>query len=86
MMHRTMSREVADAAVRESLGGFASAADLSVLDADAPLREALELDSIDFLTFVERLSGACAMRIEEDDYPRLETIHSCVDFLTAAAA
>jgi acyl carrier protein len=85
-MQRTMSREEADTTVRESLWGFAAESDLAALDADEPLREALELDSIDFLTFVERLSAAYGGRIEELDYPRLESIHSCVDFLTRASA
>ncbi|WP_218019537.1 acyl carrier protein [Nocardia arthritidis] len=81
MMPRIMSREQAEEAVREALRGFAPQADISALGQDEPLRNTLELDSIDFLTFVERLSAA-GSRIEESDYPRLSTIHSCVDFLT----
>ncbi|WP_280495300.1 acyl carrier protein [Nocardia asiatica] len=83
MMPPTMSREQAEESVREALRGFATQADISALGQDDPLRSSLELDSIDFLTFVERLSAAGG-RIEESDYPRLSTIRSCVDFLTQA--
>ncbi|MGW4331117.1 acyl carrier protein [Nocardia sp. NPDC004573] len=81
MMPPTMSRAQAEDSVRAALRGFATEADISVLGQDDPLRSTLELDSIDFLTFVERLS-ATSGRIEESDYPRLSTIRSCVDFLT----
>ncbi|MGV9611681.1 acyl carrier protein [Nocardia xishanensis] len=84
MTPRTMSREKAEASVREALRGFATEADIVTLDQDEPLRSTLELDSIDFLTFVERLSAA-GSRIEESDYPRLSTIRSCVDFLTGSS-
>lgn len=81
MLPPTMSREQAEESVREALRGFATQADISALGQDDPLRSSLELDSIDFLTFIERLSAAGG-RIEESDYPRLSTIRSCVDFLT----
>lgn len=79
-MPRTLSRETAEDIVRESLRGFATDAELAALGRDEPLRSTLELDSIDFQTFVERLSTA-SRRIEESEYPRLATIQSCVDFL-----
>ncbi|WP_280263138.1 acyl carrier protein [Nocardia abscessus] len=82
MMSGTMSREKAEAIVRDALRGFAGEADIAALGQDEPLRSTLELDSIDFLSFVERLSAAGG-RIEESDYSRLSTIRSCVDFLTS---
>ncbi|MBF6223090.1 acyl carrier protein [Nocardia abscessus] len=81
-MPGTTSREKAEGIVREALRGFAGEADISALGQDEPLRTTLELDSIDFLSFVERLSAAVGGRIEESDYPQLSTIRSCVDFLT----
>lgn len=51
---------------------------------DAVLRDELELDSLDFLAFVEQLSKATGVRIEEADYPKLETKASCLEFLAAA--
>ncbi|TNC20475.1 phosphopantetheine-binding protein [Amycolatopsis alkalitolerans] len=70
-------------AIYEALRGFATEAELDALSPDENLREALELDSLDFLSFVERLSAATGHRIEEDDYRRLGTMRSCVEFLTA---
>jgi len=49
---------------------------------DTAFRAELELDSLDFLSFVEQLSSATGVRIDEDDYPRLRTLRSCVEFLT----
>ena len=76
------SRADAAALVRRSLQGFATHDEITGLDEHQPLRSTLEIDSIDFLTFVERLSAGSGCRIDEDDYPRLATIESCADFLT----
>lgn len=81
-MSDTLSREAADATVRSALHGFAAAEDLAVLPNDEPLRTALDLDSLDFLTFVERLTLATGKRIDEIDYSNLVTIGTCVEFLT----
>lgn len=56
-------------------------ADLSTLPPDANLRESLELDSLDFLRVVELLSERTGHDIREDEYPRLATFASTVDFL-----
>ncbi|MFQ6328618.1 acyl carrier protein [Nocardia sp. NBC_01009] len=80
-MPGNLSRSDADSVVRSALRGFASDEDLAALTQDEPLRAALELDSLDFLTFVEKLTRATGVRIEEDDYPQLVSIHACVDFL-----
>lgn len=52
-------------------------ADLGDLPADANLRQQFELDSLDFLGFVEELSHASGVRLDEDDYPELETLAGC---------
>ena len=80
-MPETLTEAQADQRVRAALRGFGSDAEVAALAPDEPLRSALELDSIDFLTFVERLSEVCGSRIEEDDYPRLNSIRSCVEFM-----
>ncbi|MEU4429072.1 hypothetical protein ACH474_05545 [Nocardia rhamnosiphila] len=78
-----LTAEQAERLVRTSLRGFDTDEQIAELGADEELRSTLELDSIDFLTFVERLSAG-SRRIEESDYPRLATIRSCVDFLTGS--
>ncbi|MCP9618778.1 acyl carrier protein [Nocardia otitidiscaviarum] len=81
-MTTAMSRDTAETTVRTALRGFAPESYLRAVSEDDSLRATLELDSIDYLTFIERLSAARGARIEEDDYPRLATVRSCVDFLT----
>ncbi|MEV5837611.1 phosphopantetheine-binding protein [Nocardia sp. NPDC052112] len=83
-MSRTLSRDDADTVVRTALRGFASDAELAALARAEPLRAALDLDSLDFLTFVEKLTRATGVRIDEADYPQLVSIDSCVEFLTTA--
>lgn len=57
-------------------------ADLDGLGENLPFRTELELDSLDFLSFVELLSAAAGVRIDESDYASLTTLDSCVAFLT----
>ncbi len=56
-------------------------ADFAALAPDADLRQAFELDSLDFLGFVELLSQQSGLRIDEDDYPDLRSLASCVELL-----
>ncbi len=67
--------------VRQALHEVAPEADLDLLTPDADLRETLSLDSLDFLALVELLSERTGQRIDEDDYPRLETLAGTVEFL-----
>jgi acyl carrier protein len=80
----TMTTEQARAAVAESLHQIVPDADLASLPDDRPLREALELDSLDQLSFVELLSKRAGRRIDEEEYPRLRTMGSCVELLTSS--
>lgn len=74
----------ARALVRDGLARVAPGPDLDALDDDADFRDVLELDSLDFLAFVEHLARTTGVRIDEDDYPRLRTVASAGEFLTAA--
>jgi len=73
--------EQARHAIEESLVQVAPDADLGSLGPDADLRDSLELDSLDFLNFIEALSERVGRRIEEDDYPHLATMASAIKFL-----
>lgn len=68
--------------IRQALHEVAPEADLDQLDPTADIRDSLELDSLDFLRFVELLSERTGLRIDEDDYPRLATLAQAGDFLT----
>jgi acyl carrier protein len=56
--------------------------DLSQLKDDVPLREQLELDSMDFLDIVMELRKRYRVQIPEDDYGELATINSTVKYLS----
>jgi acyl carrier protein len=70
-----------DHVVRTALREVAPDADLARLGPDADLREALGLDSLDFLRLVELLSERTGRRIDEEDYPRISTLAGAVAFL-----
>lgn len=78
-----MTPEQARNVIDEAISQIAPDADLGSLAPDADLRDALELDSLDFLNLVESLSQRTGRRIDEDDYPQLATMASAVKFLTA---
>jgi acyl carrier protein len=80
-----MNRDEARRCVHEALLQVVPDADLEHLADDVPLRDALELDSLDFLSFVEQLSASTGVRLDEVDYPRLTTTESCVLHLSGAA-
>ncbi|MFE5587643.1 acyl carrier protein [Kitasatospora sp. NPDC056531] len=69
-----MNHDQARALLQAVLTEIVPDADFERIGPDTNLREALELDSIDFLTLVERLSERAGCRIDEDDYPRLTTL------------
>ena len=63
------------------LAGIAPEADLSGVGDGEDLREALDLDSMDFLNFIIGLSQGSGVAIPEADYPRLFTLQGLVAYL-----
>jgi acyl carrier protein len=55
--------------------------DLSSLRDDAPFREQIELDSMDFLDIVMELRKQYRIQIPEEDYPNLATMGGAVAYL-----
>lgn len=66
----------------EILAGIAPEADLASVGDAEDLREALDLDSMDFLNFVTRLSQRSGVAIPEADAPRLVTLAGLVAYLS----
>jgi acyl carrier protein len=66
-----------------SLAAIAPEADYEALDDGASLRDELDLDSMDFLNFVQGLHDRLGVDVPERDYPRLVTLGSTVDYLTS---
>lgn len=64
--------------------------DLSNVASDQPLRDQLDLDSMDFLDIVMELRKRYKVEVPKEDYPHLESLDSCAAYLgpklTAAVA
>jgi acyl carrier protein len=67
--------------VLDILSDIAPDEDLGTLKDDVPLREQLELDSMDFLDIVMELRKRYRVQIPEDDYMELATMQSTVRYL-----
>lgn len=51
------------------------------IDGAANLRDALDLDSIDFLNFVVALHKSVGVEVPEGDYRRMGSLDACVEYL-----
>ena len=67
----------------EVLAGIAPEADLASVGDDEDLREALDLDSMDFLNFVIALGQRTGRKIPEADTRRLFTMNGLLAYLRA---
>jgi acyl carrier protein len=56
------------------LADIAPEADLTGLADDADLRDAVDLDSLDFLNLIERLAERTGVDVPENDYPDVRTL------------
>ena len=57
--------------------------DTSDLKSEVNLREQMDLDSMDFLDIVMELRKQHGIEVPEADYPRLASLDSCAEYLTA---
>jgi acyl carrier protein len=73
------------AAVLAALRRVAPGPELDRLGPDDDLRDRLELDSMDFLTFVDEIFDRTGIDVPERDYPSLTTLGRCVAYLAARA-
>lgn len=63
------------------LAGIAPEADLATVGNTEDLREALDLDSMDFLNFVIGLGEKTGLKIPEADTPKLHTMQGLLAYL-----
>ena len=82
----TITADEARALVGRAIKRIVPDADLDGLASDADLRRTFELDSLDFLGFVELLAKDTGIRIDDEDYPALATMAACQEFLTSRSA
>jgi acyl carrier protein len=78
-----MTRETVTEAVIDGLRRVAPDTEPASLREDALLRDALGIDSYDFLSFLVGLRDALGVEIPEADYGRLTTLAAVVDYLCA---
>ena len=77
----TMEKSEVRKIIVDIIAEIAPDEDLSNLKDDVRLRDQLELDSMDFLDIVMELRKQYSIEVPEADYPRLESLNSCAEYL-----
>jgi len=67
--------------VIDIIAEIAADEDLSNIDDNVRLRDQLDLDSMDFLDIVMELKKKYKIEVPQDDYPKLATMKSCIEYL-----
>ena len=76
-----MTRDEIKDLILEIIEDIDEDAEFDDLDPDQPLRDQLDLDSMDFLDIVMELRKRYKLQIPEEEYPELATLTSCVNYL-----
>jgi acyl carrier protein len=66
---------------QDELGRIAPEVDFETIDAEADLREQVDIDSMDFLNLVTALHARLGVDIPETDYPKLATLKGALAYL-----
>ena len=77
--------ELRDVVVRE-LGRIAPELDPKTLRSDAPLRDQVDVDSMDFLNFIIALHHRVGVDIPEADYSKLSSVSAIVAYVSTKLA
>jgi acyl carrier protein len=77
--------ELRDAVVGE-LARIAPELDPKTIRADAPLRDQVDVDSMDFLNFIIALHDRLGVEIPESDYSRLSSVSAIVAYVSTKLA
>ncbi len=78
-----MNTDEIRAVVTKALKKVAPEADASTLDSHADLRDALDIDSMDFLAFVTAIHDATHVDIPERDYGKVRTLDDCIAYVAS---
>jgi acyl carrier protein len=79
-----MTREQLRDVILHLLWEIAPEAELGNLSPDEPLCDVLQLDALDFLSFVIAVHETLGVDVPEKDYPQLGTLGGCIDYLARA--
>ena len=77
-----MTKDEIKVVLIEEIGNIAPEIDVARVPDGADLREALDIDSIDFLNLMIALDKRLGISVPEADYPRLRTLAEAVDYLS----
>lgn len=77
-----MTPEEVRQVVADIIADIAIDDDVETIDDATPLRDQLDLDSMDFLDIVMELKKRHKVEVPQEDYPKLATMNSCVEYLT----
>jgi acyl carrier protein len=69
--------------VEEELSNIAPEVDMTKVDPRADLREAIDIDSMDFLNFITAIHHRLGLNIPEVDYPKLVTLNGAIAYIQA---
>jgi acyl carrier protein len=76
-----VNRPPSEAVVIECLQRVAPEIDADSIDTEAEIRRELDLDSMDFLNFVEALHEQTGIDVPESEYGQLRSVSACVEYL-----
>jgi acyl carrier protein len=69
--------------LEQELNNIAPEVDMASVDPSADLREAMDIDSMDFLNFITAVHHRLNVDIPEIDYPKLVTLDGAVAYIGA---
>ncbi len=72
--------------LQEELNNIAPEVDMASVDPAADLREAIDIDSMDFLNFITAIHHRLGIDIPETDYPKLVTLDGAMAYIEAKLA
>ena len=78
-----MNQASARATIVGLISEIAPDADLELVPGDVDLREAVDLDSLDFLTLVERLAETTGVDVPEMDYDQVRSLDGLVAYVVS---
>ena len=81
-IRKTMQDELSEI-IKQELNNIAPEVDLANIDPAADLREAVDIDSMDFLNLVTALHHRTGIDIPEIDYPKFVTLSGIIAYLGA---
>ncbi|MFB6941416.1 MULTISPECIES: acyl carrier protein [unclassified Streptomyces] len=78
-----MNYDVALELIKQILTDVVPGADPALLSPNENFRISLEMDSLDFLNFIEALSERTGLPLPETDYRLLNTLNGCADYVAS---